>query len=590
MKSLKNIMVSQLFSKKKSYLLVGVLAIFACSKAELPTATLTTTTLSVNAVTEVGGSLDSAKVFLNGGMIGHTPLNIEQVNAGLYAIRVARPGFKIFSEQIFIEEGLDYSIEAILGELQPDQGQLLVTVNRDSALVQIFNEAGELFLETDKNASVHTLSPGNYLVTAEVQNCPKAEARIDVLPNEVVSVNLYLADAGVAPTLNLSFQQDSVLVGDNIRMSWNTDGQYVIIDQGVGSRGSSGAETLNFETPGARIFTATAYGINNMTTQATAQVVVYDIQPEPPTLTFSIEQDSLEFGEAATITWQSNGRQVIIDRGIGSRGPSGSEEVAFINPGTKIFKATAYGENNLLTIASDSVYVKEAELPENPMVMLSATRKVTINNPATITWQSQNADYIIVDYVQNAASSGQNEVIFTTPGIRIVRATAYNAAGYTSAADTIEVVEPSVTTVDDILISTQSVVRADQGENGYHSYAAGSFNVESAGEYRVYAEVWYNSGDDQLNESYYLDISDNLGNLELPRDRNAGNQKVIADDPGMPHTKTRDSGVFKLNVGQHQINIHHYAKISDNYPQLLNGSINGPESVKILGFRLVYID
>jgi len=221
--------------------------------------------------------------------------------------------------------------------------------------------------------------------------------------------------------------------------------------------------------------------------------------------------------------------------------------------------------------------------------MLSTTRLVTVGNPATISWQSQNADYVVVDYVNNAAPVGNVETIFTSAGIRIVTATAFNQSGYVSATDTIEVVEPVVFSVDDILLSAQVTVRADKGESGAVASNVASFDVETAGRYRVFAEVWYNSGDNQRNESYYLDITDAFGSTALPRDGNAGNNRVVADDPGAPHTLTQDSGIFKLDAGTHSLNVYHYTRIAPMYPQFLNGPINGPESVKILGFKLVYL-
>jgi len=197
-----------------------------------------------------------------------------------------------------------------------------------------------------------------------------------------------------------------------------------------------------------------------------------------------------------------------------------------------------------------------------------------------------------VDYVDNPDSQGSKEITFSTPGLRIVTATAYNQTGYVSATDTIEVVEPEVevTSVDDIIISAESGVRADKGESGMTKKDAGIFEIKSSGKYQIVTEVWYNSGDSQLNESFYLQVRDDSDNVILPENGNAGNYKVVADDPGTPHTASRESGVFELSQGTHAIDLLHYAKIANYYPQLLNGPIQGTESVKILGFRLVYLD
>ncbi|MFQ5752902.1 MAG: hypothetical protein ACE5HI_12990, partial [bacterium] len=331
------------------------------------------------------------------------------------------------------------------------------------------------------------------------------------------------------------------------------------------------------------------YGENILTTEKKDSVYITPKSMHPPNLEFSVVPDSVVFGEFVFIQWQSDGYQVVIDQGVGTRGPSGSEEVNFKNPGRKVFTATAYGEDNLLTIKQDSVFIKEAPQPILPVIMLSTTKLVQVNAPATIFWQSQNADYVVVDYVSSANLQGKVEISFSTPGIRIVTATAFNQAGYTSSTDTIEVVEPAVVSVDDIIVSAQSSVRADKGESGYVDMNAASFEIEISGKYRIFAEVWYNSGDSQLNESFYLEIRDESNKTIFPQDANAGIHYVVPDEPGEPHTASRTSGVFKLSAGMHFIDMYHYAKIAGIYPQFVNATIDGPESVYIVGFKIVYV-
>jgi len=390
--------------------------------------------------------------------------------------------------------------------------------------------------------------------------------------------------------LEFSIKEDTVALGEELNLSWNSNGYQVIIDNGVGVRGPNGSEKVVCPSPGLKVFTATAYSVDNVTTEKKDTVYVSVITQQPPDLDFSIAQETVVYGEAVLIEWQSDGWQVVIDHGIGARGPMGAEEMQFANPGKKILTATAYGENNLLTIRQDSVIVEEAPLPALPVVMLSTTRLVTVDKPATITWHVQNADFVTVDYVENPDLQGSVDRTFSTPGIRIVTATAFNQAGYTTANDTIEVVESAVTCVDDILLPASVVVRADKGESGLYDLDAASFVVEAAGDYQLYAEVWYNSGDSQLNESYFIRLRNESDVTLFPQDPNAGFDKVVPDDPGEPHTLSQRSGLFKLTEGGYKIDVIHYAKISDAYPEFLNDEIDGPESVKILGFRLVCLD
>lgn len=566
-----------------------------CSKAQLPVTPETDTTLEVIAITLAGDDVDSAKVFLNGKLAGFTPYKNETMLSGVHALRVMKDGYQIYTEQLLVEEDEHYNIEAILTPLPNHDGELLVTINQDSALVKIKDSQDNIIIQTDKRVSSHILSSGAYVVCGEKTGLPSVVKAVEVVSGKVTTVNLELTKPGTtpqAPGLQFSIQEDTVKAGAPFNLQWQSSGYQVIIDQGVGVRGPNGSERIISSIVGLKIFTATAYGEDNLVTEKTDSVYVAANStnpPQAPTLTFEALADSIVYGETVTIQWESNGSQVVIDNGIGARGPQGSEEVLFHSTGKKTFVATAYGEDNLRTTRSASVYVKEAPAPSQPVVMISTTRRVTVNTPATISWVSQNADYLVVDYVTNPQGEGSKDIIFTTPGIRIVRATAFNLAGYASASDTIEVVEPSVVTVEDILIMAESGVRADKGAAGMEQQSAASFQVQTGGRYRVMAEVWYNSGDNQRNESYYLQLRDGSGNVKLPKNPNAGVNKVVEDDAGDPHTVSQESGDFKLAAGTHSIDLYHYAKTSAQYPQFLNGPIDGPESVKILGFKLVYL-
>ncbi len=575
---------------KKIWFIIA-LAGFGCSKAQLPvTPPEPQTTLQVTAIKPNGDALDSAKVYLNSNFVGVTPYHSQSLQPGMLALRVMKDGYQVFTTQLAVQEGESYSIEALLIPLQANEGELLVTTNQDSAVVRILDLGNNVVAQTQDRVSSHKLPPGAYLVSGEKSGFSKVVKAADVVAGKVTAVHLELTSlTGNPPTLEFSIDPDTVELGEAFTLRWQSNGHQVIIDQGVGVRGPNGSEKKICHSTGLKIFTAAAYGEDNLITEKKDSVFIAPKQVHAPTLEFSVAQDSIVFGESAAIEWSSDGYQVAIDQGVGVRGPVGSEEVSFANPGKKIFTAAAYGEGNLITIRRDSVYVKEAPTPILPVVLISTTAVVQVNTPATISWLTQNADYVVVDYVNNAGLQGSEEVTFSTTGIRIVTATAFNRAGYASATDTITVVEPAVNPVDDIIVSAQVNVRADKGESGMKQLDAATIEIETAGRYLVYAEVWYNSGDDQRNESFYLELRDSSSRVKLPRNPNAGTHLVVPDDPGEPHTMSRASGEFKLSAGTHSIDVYHYAKIAAQYPQFLNGAIDGPESVKILGFKLVYL-
>ncbi len=150
----------------------------------------------------------------------------------------------------------------------------------------------------------------------------------------------------------------------------------------------------------------------------------------------------------------------------------------------------------------------------------------------------------------------------------------------------LEIVEP----VAPITVSVESVVLADGGESGSSDLHVAEVDIKTRGKYRIDTTVWYNSGDEQKNESFYLELQDESGNKTKPLNPNAGGYKVVPDDPGEPHTVMRDSGTFPFSPGKYFINVYHYAKIANQYPQFINGSINGAESVHIKGFTIEYVD
>lgn len=144
--------------------------------------------------------------------------------------------------------------------------------------------------------------------------------------------------------------------------------------------------------------------------------------------------------------------------------------------------------------------------------------------------------------------------------------------------------------VEDIEINGIANVRADRGQSGYTSKSAGSVKISVPGLYKVESLVWYDSGDEQKNESLYLELRDENGRIILPENPNAGVHKVVPDDPGHEHTTYRDSGTFRLSAQNYNIDVYHYAKISREFPHLLNGNMTGAESAHVRGFKLKFIE
>jgi len=102
----------------KSGLLALAIYIFGCSKAQLPTSPESPTSkIQVLAAHQDGSSVDSAKVFLDGEFVGMTPFTVEGVAEGQHALRVLKEGFQIFTQSLIVENGISYTVEAVLTPL-----------------------------------------------------------------------------------------------------------------------------------------------------------------------------------------------------------------------------------------------------------------------------------------------------------------------------------------------------------------------------------------------------------------------------------------------------------------------------------------
>lgn len=115
-----------------------------------------------------------------------------------------------------------------------------------------------------------------------------------------------------------------------------------------------------------------------------------------------------------------------------------------------------------------------------------------------------------------------------------------------------------------------------------------SITVNYEGYYRMLAYLDYDSGDEQLNESCFFTIASDTDTLITPLDPNAGDYKVIPDDPGEPHFAWRDAGLFYLKQGINRIVMSHYKLIANQYPKYVIGDgIDGPESVGVDSLQIL---
>jgi len=577
------------------------LIIWGCSKAPLPTdedsdnniPKVTFGKIIISSTDFEGQIVDSASVYWDSELFGYTPLTNEKVLPGIHALRVQKKGYEIYSESIAIEAAKSVYVEALLKKFPLNKGQLLITVDQDSAttvLTNSKNDVIDLFYTREKS---FILDPGGYFLKTEKPEYKLVHKAFEIKMDSIEIQNIHLEKLNnfEMPEIILVIP-DSGYVNEPVLISWESiRADHVDIDY-VENPGLSGKREIVFQTEGMRYIRAIVR--NNAGMNSVVDSVYISnagLSPlNPPSLEFVALPESVEYEQPVQISWNSNGYQVIIDQGIGIRGPAGTEEVIFENPGAKIFTAVAYGQNGTTTIKRDTVLIKDPEQPKLPIIILATADSVQVGMPASIEWHSQNAHKVDVDYVQNPGLNGKAEVIFYSEGQRIITATAYNQAGQVTIAETLAVVTTQLPPqVMPIIIEANAKIGAIHPGLPQGIDNIGPAEIKHQGYYRVTATVWYNSGDDQKNESFFVVINDKFNRKIYPQDANAGIYKVVPDDPGPPHTVDRDVGVFYLDVGQITMEVHHYYTIANQYPQfIVDGPIDGAESIIVISFKLEY--
>lgn len=437
---------------KKSIMFLALLAlgIASCSKAPLPTEATTTSTgntpvltkLNVTAIDEFTAAVDSAEVFVNGILQGKTPFEAETLEKGVLTVRVQKNEFQIYSTSINTQNELNVYVEAILQTLPEQRGQLLVTTNEDSCDIEVMDYSGYVIKQKLGKEMSLVLESAGYFIQARkngYSSIVKA-TKVNADSTTVENLELIRVEQLQPPGIELIIQPDSAQINEPFEVAWTTNETTLIDIDYLENPGMNGKRELAFSTIGTRIISATAYNENLSTTVADTIIIYQPATPQPqaPTLNFTITPKVVLPGELVTVSWSTNGHRVMIDQGIGVRGNEGHEEIQCTSPGTKKFTAIAYNKNGLVTTRKDSVYVRQ-ETPPAPEITFSVSDSVPVNQPAVIQWATTNANQVEIDYIGTVGVKGKKEVTFTSPGSRLISATAFGNGGQTVAEGTVVV-------------------------------------------------------------------------------------------------------------------------------------------------------
>lgn len=587
------------------FFIISLIAIAGCSKAPLPTENETPTVtesvalsrIVVKAVQENSEVVDSAAVYLNSEYIGTTPLNYELKEQGIYAIRVQKQEFQIYSQSLDIRRGKDAYVEAVLKKMPSRHGQLLVTVNQDSCEINLSNDLGATVEQKYGNELAAVLPSAGYFIRVNKLGYKPILRATHVAKDSITIENLLLEkiESTEPPQAELVLP-DSAKINAPVLVEWQTSNAERVDVDYITSPGLNGKREILFKTAGLRTITLTAYNQHGTVSVTDSVRIVKEIvyPPSAPIVEMTLSPKVVRIGEPVRLNWQTNGKYVMIDQGIGTRGSQGTEEIQFMSAGTKVVTIIAY-KNEQQAVVKDSVYVKKPQPTELPVITLTVSDSAAAGRPVEVEWHAGNADQVDIDYLGQVGLNGKNEITFDTPGTRVISATAYNIAGETTVQDTVIIYEMT-TDPDDPPVVEPIEVDCKVKVCAYHQSIpkvvenAAEATIQVSGNYRVLAQVNFDSGDEQKNESFFILLHNTAGERIWPNDPNAGPYKVVPDEPGEAHIAWKDAGEFYLPAGKHTFEIHHYGTIVDQYPEfVIDGPIKEAESVEILGFKIEYL-
>jgi len=173
------------------------------------------------------------------------------------------------------------------------------------------------------------------------------------------SVIINVIDSDVPPTVTISADPATILVGESSTLTWSsTNAASVTIDNGIGDVPVNGSITVSpTETT---TYTITATGPAGTATDSATVTVIY-----PPTVTISADPSTILVGQSSTLTWSStNADSVSIDQGIGSVDLSGTTMVSPSETTTYTITATGPGgtATDSVTVIVSSIMLIEIKL------------------------------------------------------------------------------------------------------------------------------------------------------------------------------------------------------------------------------------
>jgi uncharacterized cupredoxin-like copper-binding protein len=252
-----------------------------------------------------------------------------------------------------------------------------------------------------------------------------------------VSESATVTVQGTAPRI-LRFNGSPLTInaGQNSVLTWETAGADQVTIEQIGSVGTSGSATVSPTTTTAYTLTATnAFG--TISTTLSIEVVPPGM---PRILNFVASPQEILSGEISTLSWEVENADTVTITDLGTVDLSGTSTVT--PEETRAYTLTATNSQGEVTATATVTVLTGVRI-----VNFTADKTVVKNpgNPATLTWQTENAIRVVITGVGDVEPNGSVVVNPVSPTHYTL--IAYGRRGEVSAVLAIEIENPNTSPV-----------------------------------------------------------------------------------------------------------------------------------------------
>jgi hypothetical protein len=204
------------------------------------------------------------------------------------------------------------------------------------------------------------------------------------------SVSVTVAPLASAPELTFSASSSQVSVNAPVELNWNSRNTDSCVASGdwSGSKDLSGTETISAVTNNSQ-FVLQCEGPAGTITRSLS-VTVDGTTLNPPSLSFSATQVSLDYDGSTTLQWSVSDADSCSASGdwSGSKPLSGSEQINNLLADSS-YTLTCTGSGG---VVSDSIFVSVGDPPAPQLTLSASQQTVDYDGSVTLQWSATNAD------------------------------------------------------------------------------------------------------------------------------------------------------------------------------------------------------